>query len=272
MHINVKHLLILTIFCISFGIENINAQVIVKDSSLEIGPVNPYWVQQSTHFSKTICDGSCGNIPGVEALSGTYFIWLGGSNVLEEGSAKQSIIIPNKGFAKLSFHFKAPIMAANVDDYFKVFMDSTVIFFANATDSSTYKDEYITVIVDVSSYADGNQHTLKFFGHQTGNPRVTHYLVDDITIKTTVGIKESTNLSEIKIYPNPAEDFVFLKIDKPQKINIRISSAEGKVVLKQTFKGILLPKIYISDLPKGFYLITIENENQTKVIRKLIVK
>lgn len=274
MQPKIKHILI-TIICTilaAFGAQNINAQTIVKDSSLELGPSNPYWMQQSTHFSKTICDGSCGNVPGVQPLSGNYFIWLGGSNILEEGSASQSVIIPTANYAKLSFHLKTPIVAANIDDFFHVLMDSTIVFNITSADSDTYKTEYKNVIIDISSFADGQSHLLKFFGHQTGTPRVTHYLVDDISIKLTVGFPDADSISEIKIYPNPTSDFIHLRMNRPQNIRVKIFTLEGKRVLQKSFSNASNINMDVSTLPKGFYFLIIEGKNHRKILKKLIVE
>lgn len=262
---------VLFLYFLTFGVQNTTAQTIVKDSSLELGSNNPYWIQQSTNFSKTICDGSCGNVPGVEAYSGSYFIWLGGSNLLEEGSASQMVIIPNANYAKLSFYLKTPFVAANIDDYFRVFMDSITLFNINSSDSTTYKSEYQHIEVDISSYADGQQHKLMFFGHQTGSPKVTSYLVDDITIKIVVGISEPISLKNIKIYPNPASDYIHLELSKHQDINIEVTTIAGKIVLQKKFTNAYSINMKISELPKGLYFLVIENKNKEKIIKKLIV-
>ena len=271
MQLKPEYLLSLSMLFLFIGMKTTYSQTIVQDSSLEEGHPNTYWAEHSLQYSRTICDATCGNIPGAVPRTGNYSIWIGGSNVLEEGSASQTVLIPNTGYARLIFYFKAPIMAANVDDYFKVFMDSTVVFYANAADSTTYKNEYKEVVIDITAFADGRHHILKFFGHQTGNPRVTHYLVDDIAIKVTVGIEEAEDPLEINVYPNPASDFVYLKTNKSEDLKVIITSIDGKIISEQYFKNATFTKLNISTLPKGFYLIIIENNNK-KIVRKLIVE
>ncbi|WP_417238057.1 T9SS type A sorting domain-containing protein [Bizionia sp.] len=86
-------------------------------------------------------------------------------------------------------------------------------------------------------------------------------------IDGTLGISSET-LSEIKIYPNPATDYVHIKT--PNSIQIKstvLIDMNGKVV-KQIQSH--LEKIEISNLPQGIYLLQITTE--TGSISKRIIK
>ena len=96
--------------------------------------------------------------------------------------------------------------------------------------------------------------------------------MDDIAIKTTVGIEESESLYEIKIYPNPTFDFIYLKTKKPEDFKVSISSVEGRVIMEKIINNAVITKINVSTLPKGLYFITIEDKNNRKKVSKLIVE
>jgi len=146
------------------------------------------------------------------------------------------------------------------------------VFYITSADSDTYKTEYRNVIIDISNFADGHSHLLKFFGHQTGAPRVTHYLVDDISIRKSVGFSEMDSIPDIKIYPNPTSDFIYMKMNMPQNVWVRIAALDGKVVLQRSFTNTSYIKMDISILPKGFYFLLIEGKNKKTAIKKLVIE
>ena len=249
-----------------------SSQVIVQDSSFEGGHPNNFWVEHSLRHSGVICDGGCGAPSGVGPLSGTHFAWLGGSTVHEKGSVEQTVSIPSADGAELTFWLKTPAVAANFDDYFMVLMDSTQVFFINSTDSSTYKNEYKKVTVDISSFADGQQHILKFLGNQTGNPGVTSYLVDDVSIRLSVGYEQNGIKKSIRIFPNPASSVVNIRFSGVSINNILICTVEGKILIQKDVANTFSVSIPLEGLSRGFFLLIAEGDGGFKVCRKLIVE
>lgn len=73
------------------------------------------------------------------------------------------------------------------------------------------------------------------------------------------------NTSNIKLYPNPSADFVKISSDKKQKMNVKIYSSSGSLVLKSTF----MPdeEINIRSLSAGFYLVQVD-QTTLKMIKK----
>lgn len=73
------------------------------------------------------------------------------------------------------------------------------------------------------------------------------------------------NSSNIKLYPNPSSDFVKISSDKKQKMNVKIYSSSGNLVLK----GIFQPdeEINVSSLSAGFYLVQVD-QTTLKMIKK----
>jgi len=82
-------------------------------------------------------------------------------------------------------------------------------------------------------------------------------------------------LSEIKLFPNPANDFVRLSIKSTQSLegNISISNIQGKVIGKPIItniqKGLNTFELPISTLPKGMYLVRFYN-NKVNAYKTLV--
>ncbi|OIP01492.1 MAG: hypothetical protein AUJ98_04390 [Bacteroidetes bacterium CG2_30_33_31] len=247
---------------VNFVARPVFSQEIVKDSSFEIGHPNTYWVESSTNFSSTICSSSCGNCGGpCQPNTGSHYVWLGGSTIYEEGFVKQTVTIPVLGNAILSFYLKTPKVAANIDDFLKVFVDSTEIFYINSSDSSTYKQKYKLVNIDISSFANGQSHVLKFLGHQTGNPSVTHYLIDDVNIINSVGYNIPDNNQFINIYPNPAHEYINIDNIFIGNSQINIFTLDGKNIFHAEYSNSKKIKIDTRNFEKGIYFISINQKN-----------
>ena len=102
-----------------------------------------------------------------------------------------------------------------------------------------------------------------------GNGDETYTPTESITLyaqwarTTSVQEIEST---EFKIYPNPANDEIFIKSDLPIK-KVEIYSITGVLLLfENNFNG----KISISTLPQGVYMVKIDTDND--VITQKFVK
>jgi hypothetical protein len=82
------------------------------------------------------------------------------------------------------------------------------------------------------------------------------------------GIDEENNYNWIKIFPNPTQNSLFIKIDKPySNIKIEIIDSEGRIIYnKDSFES----QIKIGDNFKGIYFIKLTIDNQL-FIKKLIL-
>lgn len=85
----------------------------------------------------------------------------------------------------------------------------------------------------------------------------------------TVGIDEDL-LEEIKIYPNPANDFINISIpNELQSASIELLSINGQLLRSQKLTQSTNNEIAIADLPPGLYLAKV-NFNQTSKVFKII--
>jgi len=154
--------------------ENAN---ILGDGGFEAGTPNTYWSEYSSNFGTPLCSvATCGFGNG---YSGDWWVWFGGiSGVVETGYVDQSVIIPS-GTATLSFWLAIP--SAGVPGFMNVSMDGNVLFSVTEADASSYTS-YQQVVLDISLYADGGMHTLRFSSTTESGDSSTSFFVDDVVL------------------------------------------------------------------------------------------
>lgn len=151
----------------------------IQDGGLELGVNTTPWAQTSTNFILPLCTlSSCGGLVGPR--TGNGYAWFGGIDAAETATLTQTKTI-SAGPKLLSFYLRwssapAPLAA------FKVTMDGDVIFSVTGAASGPYAGAYARVAIDVSDYADGASHVLKFELVSPGGGAVTSVYMDDVAL------------------------------------------------------------------------------------------
>ncbi len=83
------------------------------------------------------------------------------------------------------------------------------------------------------------------------------FMVDDIIIETETGISENSEIS-VRIYPNPASDYLNVEADKKISELILISST-GQIVKSKYFNNRSVT-LNVSGLQKGIYILQIRTK------------
>ncbi len=167
---------------------NVNANV-VSDPSYEGGSPSAAWTEASTNFGTPLCTvGLCGTGTGTGPRTGNWWAWFGGFAGFEEGSTTQSIVIPTGDSALLSFWIEAFVCSGSASDFVEVTIDGTQVFSLDATNAICGTLGYSEHTVDVTSFADGNSHTLEVHSI-TNSGVVTNFFVDDISLVTCTGVE-----------------------------------------------------------------------------------
>ncbi len=112
--------------------------------------------------------------------TGTHSAWFGGYDVAEIGTLSQSVTIPD-GSAKLTFYIAIVGATPSPGDTFRALIDGEEVF---STTAATPTNSFARHVVDISEFADGNQHLLEFIGEFSGTP-VSSFFMDDVTITCT---------------------------------------------------------------------------------------
>lgn len=88
-----------------------------------------------------------------------------------------------------------------------------------------------------------------------------------------VGVREYTDASFVKLFPNPASDCVYIDIDdgKMQEVQITITNVAGQIVHEQkTFNKQI--RINTTAFGRGVYFVSLTNrQNGMQVVKKLIL-
>jgi hypothetical protein len=90
---------------------------------------------------------------------------------------------------------------------------------------------------------------------------------------TTLGINliGTEQLQQIEVYPNPANNTLFVKLNKQPETSIQyhLYDIQGRQLINGNFNEQEY-KIDISYISKGIYFISFTAENQTKTVKKII--
>ena len=144
---------------------------------------NPNWDGTSTNFGSPFCDLGCGNGGGTAGVhAGTFWTWLGGAGPVAETSAvTQDVVIPTGDTRFLNFWLWIVAIGdgtTNMD----VAVDGTVL--TSFPEPAAAEAGYTQRGIDVSSFADGNSHTITFTYTSPGSGSA-NYSLDDVTLDCT---------------------------------------------------------------------------------------
>ena len=156
------------------------AAVVTQDGGFESGVPNSFWDESSSNFGTVLCTvGSCGTGNGTGPRNGTWWAWFGGTTAAEVGRAYQTMVIPS-GTATLTFWLEARVASNNPNDFLAVSIDNSELFRLRGDETAPYAN-YAQVTIDVSAFADGNSHTLKFDSTKVAGGSM-NFFVDDVEL------------------------------------------------------------------------------------------
>lgn len=273
-----KNFTLLTVF--SFLVATSMGQLV--DGSFETGDTGTTWAQSSTNFGTPLCTvafcGDCGG--GCVAYSGDWYAWFGGALAVEEGLVSQNVTIPPGTTAELSFQFAIPGPGDGLaDDFVHILVDGNMMFHKTAADSADYVD-YTLVTLDISSYADGNDHIIAAYGIQsTATP--TNFIMDDFSLSVDgvdqVGINDVLNReSAVSLYPNPSAGLTSLYFGKgvQGEATVIIYDLEGAIVSQERLSDVYGAKFDMdtTQFEAGIYTVSVEADGVHFTEKLVVVK
>jgi hypothetical protein len=153
----------------------------VEDGSFEAGySLNPYWQAGASKFGSQlpICTAStCG--PDI-ASDGDWYLWMGGAAELS-AYAEQDITITSGDIANLRFKMSMGTASPQtVTATLTISLDGIPVAVFTEADLLDFV-EYTLVDIDVSAFADGGSHELRF---DFENPSAVNYniLIDEVSL------------------------------------------------------------------------------------------
>lgn len=120
--------------------------------------INDDWKVKSSHFVSPICKaGACGEDSMYAApFEGSHWIYFGGTPEADTAFVEQKVIIPNTAHVQLTY---AVWLSDNsIPSTMQIKVDSTVVYTLPTTETANY----ILRSVDLTPYADGKVHKIRF--------------------------------------------------------------------------------------------------------------
>lgn len=131
-----------------------------------------------------------------------------------------------------------------------------------AAEDITVLDETPSVVCNANIDSPSGIYDIIVTGGQSGNYDFK-YINGKLTVVPPTGIIEPTT-NKLKIYPNPAADYLFFEKDQLKADHIQISNISGNIIIDRLIKD---DKIEVSHLPAGLYILRI-NDNWYKFEKK----
>jgi Secretion system C-terminal sorting domain len=92
----------------------------------------------------------------------------------------------------------------------------------------------------------------------------------DLTITSVLNVKEVKKDISLTVSPNPASDYVVVKVTNFEKGTLKIVDALGNIVMNESYNG--SKSINVRDFKNGVYFIMISGEGMNPINRKLVVR
>ena len=165
----------------------------LADGSFEAGTPSAAWQEQSTQFPSPICTSTACGVAG--AASGDAWAWFGGASGGSETSSLEQTAVLYPPAASLTFYLWMPHSSGNGQDHLRLLIDGSEVWRVVEGDV-TYAGGYRQVELDLSAFADGASHLLRFEAATSGSPSHTNLFIDDLNLG---GCPDVTALPEVAI-------------------------------------------------------------------------
>ncbi|MFN0278096.1 MAG: dockerin type I repeat-containing protein [Pyrinomonadaceae bacterium] len=156
---------------------------IILDGGFETGGIpSAIWnnPQTSTNFVTPLCDeATCGTGSGASPpRTGLLWAWFGGIPLPETSALGQDVTIPT-GTASLHFWMRIGTVTEPLTDVLNVKIDNIIV--QSYPEPPTAETVYTERVIDLSAFADGASHNIRFeyIGPSNGTGS---YVVDDVTL------------------------------------------------------------------------------------------
>ena len=83
-----------------------------------------------------------------------------------------------------------------------------------------------------------------------------------LTYDETTDIHQNTSSVTLKVYPNPASTYLYIKMNQVLEGNVSILNITGQTLQKTPVKGKKLLRISLDQFPQGMYIVQVQNKDQ----------
>jgi hypothetical protein len=130
------------------------------------------------------------------------------------------------------------------------------------------------IYVDIPNYGMDSLYTVMLTAGDTVSDQ-NNYYVDSTMVRidtaAAVGIIQvSENGIDMKVYPNPAADKIYIDMCSNEKADIALFDVFGKEVMRETLTK-SKTELRLAELPEGIYFVKVSSSAGT-VTRKIVVQ
>ncbi len=161
------------------------ATQVILDPSFEEYTPNPYWDEYSANYGTPLCTvADCGTGTGSGPHAGQVWAWFGGSATGDTGYVSQDVEIP-VGIATMTFWAEQAVCGdAGASNYMALVIDGEELWRTDGLDPACGTVDYRQIEVDVSDFADGATHEIKFSSVTVGNG---NFFLDEVQLVVDEG-------------------------------------------------------------------------------------
>lgn len=255
-----------------------------NDAQRNYGEENPVFTAEYTGFVLNDDESAIDQLPqlsctaNAQSPAGEYTISISGgsdNNYLFEYTDGSLTVLPVMPEVSLTEIYNVGSQAATAEGEILSDGGTEIIAagFCYALHSNpTLADSYVTtepqnnlITADISGLQANTEYFVKAFAQ---NSEGIEYGNELSFTTTSTGVFTPDALSEVQIYPNPAQDFVTLTLGEEAAVDIRITNTEGKVLFEKNLTiGEEGRRINVAKLPAGQYQLEIRSEHARFVTR-----
>ncbi len=158
---------------------------LLQDPSFEEYTPNPYWDEYSENYGTPLCTvDDCGTGTGTGPRTGDVWSWFGGSAAGDSGYVSQDVLML-PGTANMTFYVEQYVCSdGGASNYLALLIDGVELWRTDGTDSACGTLGYRLIEVDVSDYADGGEHEIKFDSVTIDG---ANFFLDDVELNLEAG-------------------------------------------------------------------------------------
>ncbi len=162
-----------------------HAEQLILDPSFEAYTPNPYWDEYSSSYGTPLCtEADCGLGGGSGPNTGIAWTWFGGASAGDIGYVSQDVVI-NPGSAVMTFWAEQAVCGdAGASNYMALSIDGTEVWRTDGLDPACGTAAYREIVLDVSDFADGDTHEIKFDSVTVGSG---NFFLDDVELQLEAG-------------------------------------------------------------------------------------
>lgn len=164
---------------------------LLADPSLEAtsadGLSNPHWASTSTQFGTVFCSAAiCPNDGSNPApRTGSFYAWFGGFSGAETSTLEQTVTIPAGSPRHLNFFLRQARSTAPLDAVLRIKVGDSVL--RSFAEPAIVEPNYVARSVDLSAFANGQPHTIRFEYVNPSGSGTSNFFVDDVTVDCVAG-------------------------------------------------------------------------------------